>query len=107
MDGSDYKPPFCPGARCGTCYTVTNAQIQKRITIWIIDACPAKTALNYCKAFATNPNDVVPKEEQCGTAGVNSLDIDTSAYRTLSDGKGYQSVSPYSHPGVVCRRGVC
>ncbi|KAL8713911.1 MAG: hypothetical protein Q9220_002057 [cf. Caloplaca sp. 1 TL-2023] len=91
-DGSDYKPPFCPGARCGKCYTVTNPSNQKKITIQIIDACPAYTAFNYCKALAKDPKDIVQPKDRCGDANTNSLDIDTSAYAKLSDsGQGYES----------------
>ncbi|KAI4244911.1 MAG: hypothetical protein L6R40_002817 [Gallowayella cf. fulva] len=113
-DGSDYKPPYCPGARCGTCYTITNPKNGKKITVQIIDACPANTAFNYCKTIATNDADIVGPRDSllkrdktspsshgvpmachklpCGSADVNSLDIDTSAYAMLSDdGEGYQS----------------
>lgn len=54
------------------------------------------------RSLPTNPYDLVPEKERCGTVDVNSLDIDTSAYPALSDGEGYQSVSRYSHPVVPC-----
>ncbi|KAL8811935.1 MAG: hypothetical protein Q9200_001403 [Gallowayella weberi] len=91
-DGSDYKPPFCPGARCGTCYTVTNPRNGNKVTVQIIDACPANTAFNYCKGFATNSKDIVEPRDRCGDPGTNSLDLDESAYSKLSDdGEGYQA----------------
>ena len=45
---------------------------------------------------------MVPEKERCGMADVNSLDIETSADRPLSDEEAYQSVSSYSHPVVIC-----
>ncbi|KAL8684712.1 MAG: hypothetical protein Q9224_006173, partial [Gallowayella concinna] len=58
----------------------------------IIDACPANTAFNYCKAFATNGMDIVEPRDRCGDPGTNNLDLDESAYSKLSDdGQGYQA----------------
>ncbi|KAL8964205.1 MAG: hypothetical protein Q9183_004618 [Haloplaca sp. 2 TL-2023] len=52
-----YKPPHCPGAQCGKCYTITNKANDKKITVQILDACPAKTAWNYCKAGFVPANE--------------------------------------------------
>ncbi|KAL8864775.1 MAG: hypothetical protein Q9174_007227, partial [Haloplaca sp. 1 TL-2023] len=80
-----YKPPFCPGAQCGKCYTVTNRANNKKITVQILDACPAQTAWNYCKAGS------IPANQRCGDAGTNQVDIDLSAYPVLSGGQAYES----------------
>ncbi|KAI4186613.1 MAG: hypothetical protein L6R41_003370 [Letrouitia leprolyta] len=82
-----YHAPFCPGAPCGKCYTITNKANQKKITVQIIDACPADTAWNYCKAPAVEPS------QRCADPNTNQVDIDESAYPALSDGQSYQSGS--------------
>ncbi|KAL8940701.1 MAG: hypothetical protein Q9216_002688, partial [Gyalolechia sp. 2 TL-2023] len=80
-----YKAPFCPGAPCGKCYTITNKANMKKILVQIIDACPADTAWNYCKAPA------VEASQRCADPNTNQVDIDESAYPFLSDGEAYQS----------------
>ncbi|KAL8739198.1 MAG: hypothetical protein Q9181_000089 [Wetmoreana brouardii] len=79
-----YKPPFCSGARCGTCYTITNTDNQKKVTVQILDACPAQTAWNYCKT-------TIAANQRCGDPDTNQVDIDLAAYPALTDGQTYQS----------------
>ena len=57
------------------------------IVVQIVDACPAGSALNYCKAKANPP---IPADERCGQG--NALDIDYSAYKDLT-GTDYSSAS--------------
>ena len=93
---SGYPHPSCNNAvACGTCYGVANfgvyptdsgAQIGKSVVVQIVDACPAGSALNYCKVKANPP---IPADERCGAG--NTLDIDYSAYKDLT-GTDYQSV---------------
>ncbi|KAL9597600.1 MAG: hypothetical protein Q9219_005039 [cf. Caloplaca sp. 3 TL-2023] len=84
-----YHAPFCPGAPCGKCYTITNKANQKKITVQIIDACPANTAWNYCKAPGVDP------DQRCADPDTNQVDIDESAYPALSNGQSYSSVSRF------------
>ncbi|KAL8825935.1 MAG: hypothetical protein Q9170_007602 [Blastenia crenularia] len=84
-----YHAPFCPGAPCAKCYTITNKANQKKITVQIIDACPAQTAWNYCKAPAIEAN------QRCADPDTAQVDIDESAYPSLTDGQSYASVSSY------------
>ncbi|KAL8720507.1 MAG: hypothetical protein Q9225_002629 [Loekoesia sp. 1 TL-2023] len=90
-----YIAPFCPGAPCGKCYTITNKANNKKITVQIIDSCPADTAWNYCKALASNPSDNVSADQRCADPNTNQVDIDESAYPFLTDGQSYQSVKAW------------
>ncbi|KAI4195415.1 MAG: hypothetical protein LQ346_003434, partial [Caloplaca aetnensis] len=89
-NSGSYTAPGCPGAPCGTCYTITNNANQNRITVQIVDACPAQTAWNYCKALASDPRDIVPANQRCADPNTNQVDIDLSAYPALT-GQSYQS----------------
>ncbi|KAI4204622.1 MAG: hypothetical protein LQ350_000937 [Teloschistes chrysophthalmus] len=99
QDKSDphyYQTPYCPGAQCGKCYTITNKATQKKVTVQIIDACPAMTAWNYCKAIVKPGQDsklAVPANQRCGDPDTNQVDIDESAYPVLTNGQAYKSVS--------------
>jgi len=97
-----YPHPGCQNVQgsCGKCYSVSNfgayptdtgAQIGKTIVVQIVDACPAGSALNYCKVKENPP---IPADERCGAG--NSLDIDYSAYKDLT-GTDYTSVSVSFH----------
>ncbi|KAL8642201.1 MAG: hypothetical protein Q9228_001077 [Teloschistes exilis] len=88
-----YQTPYCPGAQCGKCYTVTNKATGKKVTVQIIDACPALTAWNYCKAIVTPGKDAVPANQRCGDPNTNQVDIDEAAYPALTNGQAYVSVS--------------
>jgi len=103
-----YPHPGCQNVQgsCGKCYSVSNfgayptdtgAQIGKTIVVQIVDACPAGSALNYCKVKENPP---IPADERCGAG--NSLDIDYSAYKDLT-GTDYTSVSVSFHlNGLEC-----
>ena len=87
-----YEGPSCTNVPCGTCYKVTpnggydGASVGQGqpITVMIFDVCPAEHAQNYCKAWKPAPaND--PKQT-CEASGENELDIDTTAYSTLTGG---------------------
>lgn len=91
--GPNYSAPGCPKSNCGKCYKVTNdggiggtvGGIGKSIIVQIIDACPAASAYNFCKTD-------MPLNQRCGDSGTNQLDIDVSAYMTLT-GQAYGGVS--------------
>ncbi|KAI4133104.1 MAG: hypothetical protein LQ338_000369 [Usnochroma carphineum] len=90
---SNYLAPQCPGAPCGTCYTITNKANGNKVTVQVVDACPSDTAWNYCKALASNPMDDVPANQRCADPNTNQVDIDVSAYPALTDGQSYSAVS--------------
>ncbi|KAF6239766.1 hypothetical protein HO173_002312 [Letharia columbiana] len=75
-----YDGPSCP-ASCGNCYNVTNNDSLKTVTIYIVDACPALSAYNYCKS------NTAPSGKCSGPS--NALDISVNAYPYLvNDGAG-------------------
>ncbi|KAL6720563.1 hypothetical protein ACLMJK_002487 [Lecanora helva] len=73
-----YHGPACPHAACNSCYKVTNNDSGKSVTVKIVDACPAKSAYNYCKSN-TEPAG------KCG-GSKNALDISVHAYPLLVNG---------------------
>ena len=87
-----YQAPVCPKTNCGKCYKVTNkggiggsvGGVGNSITVQIIDACPSKSAYNFCKTD-------MPASQRCGDPGTNQLDIDKSAYAALT-GQAYGDV---------------
>jgi NAD-dependent dihydropyrimidine dehydrogenase PreA subunit len=85
--------PWCPRSNCGICYRVTNqggyagghiGGVGNSVVVQIVDSCPASHPANFCK---TN----VPADQRCAP-GVNTLDIDESAYLALT-GQPFGSVS--------------
>lgn len=92
--GPGYQAPGCPKTNCGKCYKVTNrggiggvstGSVGKSIIVQIIDACPSKSAYNFCKTD-------IPANQRCGDSKTNQLDIDHSAYMALT-GQAFGSVS--------------
>lgn len=81
-----FVAPTCPKNNCGKCYRVTNqggvdgasvGGVGNAITVQIIDSCPSTSGQNYCKKN-------VPANQRCGDPNTNQLDIDQSAYVTLT-----------------------
>ncbi|KAL6715076.1 hypothetical protein ACLMJK_007337 [Lecanora helva] len=83
--GGGYQAPGCPKSNCGKCYKVTNqggiggsvGGVGNSVIVQIIDACPSKSAYNFCKID-------MPANQRCSDPGTNQLDIDQSAYIALT-----------------------
>ena len=93
-----YQAPGCPKTNCGKCYKVANkggigdavGGVGNSITVQIIDACPSKSAYNFCKTD-------MPANQRCSDPGTNQLDIDKSAYMALT-GQAYGGVCYFPCP---------